>query len=184
MFGLPIAFVGLLLQSAVQPSTPTGARDPAYARDGRLAVAVHGDLWVRSPSGAWAHLTTGEAWDREPAWSADGATLYFSSNRSGSFDIWRLRVAENAPSASPERLTTTPDDDGEPAPLADGRVVFARGRGEGTRLFTLSADGTTQRLTSERLAERWPAASMDGTRLAWIALSENGRRLHVRLNAA
>ena len=184
MFVLPIAFVGLLLQSAAQPSTPAGARDPAYARDGRLAVAVHGDLWMRSFTGAWTHLTTGEAWDREPAWSPDGTTLYFSSNRSGSFDIWRLRVADDTRNAQPERLTTTPDDDGEPAALADGRVVFTRGRGSGARLFTLATDGTTQRLTSDRVAERWPATSMDGAKLAWVTVSENGRRLHLRLNVA
>ena len=27
---------------------PRGARNPAYARDGRLAVSVAGDLWVVS----------------------------------------------------------------------------------------------------------------------------------------
>ena len=131
MFVLPLL---ALLQGTPQPSVPAGARDPAYAGDGRLAVAVHGDLWVRSPSGAWTQLTSGDSWDREPAWSPDGGTLYFSSNRSGNFDIWRARVGAASAETEPERLTTSNEDEREPAALADGRVIFVRGRGSGARL--------------------------------------------------
>jgi gamma-glutamyltranspeptidase / glutathione hydrolase len=171
------ALFAFALQISAQPSMPSGARDPAYASDGRLAVAIRGDLWVRSTSGAWTQLTSGEAWDREPAWSPDGTRLYFSSNRDGNFDVWRLSV----PGGTPERLTTNPEDEGEPAVLADGRVLFVRGRGSAARLFTLATDGATQRLTSDRSVERWPVASMDGRSLAWVELTSTGRRLHVRL---
>jgi gamma-glutamyltranspeptidase / glutathione hydrolase len=173
-----------LLQGTPQPSVPAGARDPAHAGDGRLAVAVHGDLWVRSPSGAWTQLTSGDSWDREPAWSPDGSTLYFSSNRSGNFDIWRARVGAGSAETEPERLTTSNEDEREPAALADGRVIFVRGRGSGARLYALANDGSTQRLTSDRVAERWPVASIDGTRLAWVTLTENGRRLHLRVGSS
>ena len=181
-----LPFVALLLQATPQPSVavPAGARDPVYAADGRLAVAVHGDIWLRSPIGTWTQLTSGASWDREPAWSPDGTLLYFSSNRGGNFDIWRVRVDASAGESEPERLTTTADDDGEPASLADGRVVFVRGRAMGARLFVLGADGTAQRLTTDRATERWPASSIDGTRLAWESLTENGRRLHLRLGTA
>ena len=181
-----LPFIALLLQATTEPSVavPAGARDPAYARDGRLAVAVHGDIWLRSSSGTWTPLTSGASWDREPAWSTDGGSLYFSSNRGGNFDIWRVRVDASAGESEPERLTTSTEDEGEPAPLADGRVIFVRGRGSGARLFSLASDGTTQRLTTDRTAERWPAATMDGKSLAWVAVTESGRRLRLRLSGA
>src|ERR1043166_5793642 len=79
------------------------ARNPAYARDGRLAVSVQGDLWVVSPSGAWSRVTSGPAWDREPAWSPDGSSIVFSSDRAGNFDLWRVIVGPSV--TEPERIT-------------------------------------------------------------------------------
>src|SRR5688500_15544114 len=116
--------------SAADSLPSSGARDPAYARDGRLAVAVRGDLWVQDRAGAgarWVRVTSGPAWDREPAWSADGTSLVFSSDRGGGFDLWRIRLG--ASGADPERLTTSPEPEGEASVAADGRVVFVRGRG-------------------------------------------------------
>ena len=62
MFALtPI--VALLLQTAA--SDPgVGAKNPAYARDGRLAVTIQGDLWVVSQSGQWTRVTSGPAYAR------------------------------------------------------------------------------------------------------------------------
>ena len=49
MLFLP-AIAALLLQTATAPDSArgAGARNPAYARDGRLAVSVQGDLWIVS----------------------------------------------------------------------------------------------------------------------------------------
>ena len=60
-----------------------GARGPAFAPDGRLAVSVNGDIFAQqSPGGRWVHLTTGIAWDSGPAWTHDGSSIVFSSDRS------------------------------------------------------------------------------------------------------
>src|SRR5205807_790385 len=80
--GLAPLFVVALLQggrggldsppAAVQQQMPgIGARHPAFARDGRLAVSVHGDIWTVTPSGEWTHLTSVGSSDREPSWSGD-----------------------------------------------------------------------------------------------------------------
>ena len=45
----------------------SGARSPAYAPDGRLAVSLRGDIWVLRPSGGTAdarRVTSGPGWDR------------------------------------------------------------------------------------------------------------------------
>jgi gamma-glutamyltranspeptidase/glutathione hydrolase len=182
MPSLTLALALVLQTAASARSVPpsTGARGPVYSADGRLAVAIHGDLWMRAPGGSWTQLTSGVEWDREPAWSPDGGSLYFASNRAGGFDLWVLRVGSRGADGEPRRLTSDPDDESSPAPLADGRVAFVRGRRGNARVYTLAADGSTARLTKSEVAQRWPTASRDGQRLAWVESSENGSRIRWR----
>ena len=173
----------LSIASAQYPSVP-GARDPSYFADGRLALSVRGDLWVVSPNGNWRRITSGEDWDREPAWSPDGHTLLFSSNRGGNFDIWQVTLSDTGAASAPTRLFGTAEDESEPTVARDGRIVFVRGRGSSARLWIRDRDGSERRLTTGRTAERWPAISPDGGRVAYVALTEMGRRLLVRSLAA
>ncbi len=180
-----LAFLLLALQQPVAADSGLrGARDPAYAVDGRLVVSIDGDLYVQAANaGAWTRLTSGPAWDRQPTWSRDGTSIVFSSDRTGGFDLWRIAVpasgAHTAPS-EPERLTTSPEPDGEPSVVNDGRIVFVRGRGAMARLWSRARDGTEQRLTHGQVAERWPTVSPDGAKVAYVAVTETGRRLRVR----
>lgn len=83
----------LRLQIAVTPGRPTsGIQDAAYGPDGRLALAVDGDIWVqrsKRDSTDWIQVTSGPAWDREPAWSSDGSSLVIASDRDGSSRLYR-----------------------------------------------------------------------------------------------
>jgi gamma-glutamyltranspeptidase len=158
-----------------------GARDLAYARDGRLALSVRGDLWIVAAGEArWIRITSGPEWDREPAWSPDATALVFSSNRGGNFGIWRVAVGDSGAIGTPTRVVTSTEGDGEPAVLEDGRIIFVRGRGSAARLYVHEQDGTEHRLTTNRIAERWPAISPDGEHVAYVSVAETGRRLLVR----
>ena len=127
---LSFAAIAALLLQAAQPSSSAvlGARNPSYAHDGRLAVSVRGDLWVVSSKGEWTRVTSGSAWDREPAWTPDGSALVFSSDRAGNFDLWRIGVGANGAIGEAQRLTTSPLPEGEPAVARDGQIFFVRGR--------------------------------------------------------
>jgi gamma-glutamyltranspeptidase len=173
-------YAALLFQAASQDSTPVkGARTPAYASDGRLAVSIDGDLYVQQAAGGkWMRLTSGAAWDRDPAWTRDGRAIIFSSDRGGPFSLWR--VAADANGAQPERITTSRDDDSAPNVAADGSIAFVRGFGGAARVWIRGADGAEKRLTNREQAELAPAYSPDGTRLAYVQLFETGRRLVVR----
>jgi gamma-glutamyltranspeptidase len=177
--------LALLLLAFQQPiaadSGLRGARDPAYAPDGRLVVSIDGDLYVQAANaGAWTRITSGPAWDREPAWARDGSSIVFSSDRAGGFDLWRLALPAGAAPGQPERVTTSSEPDGEPSVGNDSRIIFVRGTGDMARLWSRARDGTEQRLTRGQAAERSPAVSPDGARVAYIAVTETGRRLRVR----
>jgi Tol biopolymer transport system component len=45
-----------------------------------------------SPESKWISITDGDQRDFEPCWSADGAMLYFLSDRDGNRCIWAMRV--------------------------------------------------------------------------------------------
>jgi gamma-glutamyltranspeptidase len=169
-----------VLTARAQSPAVAGARDPAYAADGRLALSVRGDLWVVSKDAQWIRISSGPAWDREPAWSADGRSLLFSSNRDGNFDIWRVALSDTGAASAPVRVFGTSEDESEPTVAAGGRILFVRGRGSTSRIWIREPDGSERRLTNGGIAERWPAVSADGERVAFVTLTESGRRLVMR----
>ena len=176
--GFVILAVALLQGAAVDSGA---ARNPSFARDGRLAVSVAGDIWVVS-KGTWTRVTSGPAWDREPAWTPDGAAIVFSSDRSGKFDLWRVAVRADQGGAepAPERLTSSSLPDAEPAVLRDGRIVFVRGRLGAAHLWIRATNGGETRLTKDVATEEWPAVSFDGTRVAYVSSAAGSRKLRVR----
>ncbi|MEL6344022.1 MAG: hypothetical protein AAFV53_12960 [Myxococcota bacterium] len=76
----------------------TQLSSPQFSPDGRtLAVSVwkggQQDLWLYDADGApKRRLTMDLAQDLDPRWSADGRTIYFSSDRTGVFNIYAIDV--------------------------------------------------------------------------------------------
>jgi len=173
--------IGLVVVAVLQTGTVAveGVRDPAVSVDGRVAVSVMGDLWLLGETGDRARrLTSGAAWDRDPAWSPDGRRLVFASDRAGTMDLWRL-VVSDGDASEPEQLTAGPGTDTEPAVLPDGRIAFVRGVAAAADIWILSPDGAVTRQTTRPGADRSPAASRDGS-LAWIEERLSGRAVRIR----
>ncbi len=62
------------------------------------------DVWIwDAASGTHTRLTAFGADDRQPVWSPDEKALYYLSERSGSFNVWKLDLAD---SAHPVQVTT------------------------------------------------------------------------------
>lgn len=76
----------------------TARRPSSVSRDGRLlALANLGepqeDIFISALDGSeMRRITDDVARDRLPVWSADGQTLYFYSNRSGTWEIWGIGI--------------------------------------------------------------------------------------------
>src|SRR5207249_465177 len=66
-----------------------GIVHPAVSPDGtQVAFAAIGDLWRMPIGGAPERLTHDPSLETDPAWSPDGASLAYSSDRDGFMNIW------------------------------------------------------------------------------------------------
>jgi Tol biopolymer transport system component len=79
------------------PQPVRGIMHPAVSPDGtRVAFAALGDLWLMPVGGAAQRLTHDAALDTDPAWSPDGRSLAFSSDRDGVMNLWIRDVQSGA----------------------------------------------------------------------------------------
>lgn len=126
-------------------------------------------LLVSNADGSGERKLTEGSLDYNPAWSPDGKSIVFTSERNGSADLYRMR----ADGSGVERLTDDPSYDDQAAFSPDGnRIVFVTTRFDGTADLAI-LDLKTHRvwaLTSGPGGDFRPAWSPDG---AWIAFSSD-----------
>jgi Tol biopolymer transport system component len=96
---------------SVQPSwSPHGLRIAYWSvEDASGRRTGQRDLWTLSPEGgAPVQVTNDPHVDWNPVWSPDGRYLYYSSDRAGSTNLWRVRIDEKTgePLGAPETVTT------------------------------------------------------------------------------
>ncbi len=113
------------------------------------------------------NLTSRRAWDFQPAWSADGQRIAFSSNEDGNFNVYVM----NHDGSMMMRLTDNSADAGYPSwsPSAD-KIVFASDSSGNLELYMMNADGSDQHnLTNDPGEDSEPAWSLDGSKIAFAS---------------
>src|SRR5262249_13324031 len=112
------------------PQRAVGITHPSISPDGtQVAFTALGDLWLMpiESSGTSRRLTNDAALDTDPAWSPDGASIAYSSDRGGLMEIW---VADVRTGAARE-LTHTGVTPTEPSWSPDGsRIAFVDAEGQ------------------------------------------------------
>ncbi len=104
---------------AVMPSWSPNNRRIAYTGRMEGANFQHLDIWtIPIAGGAPTRVTDDVQNDWSPTWSPDGRYIYFSSDRGGSMNLWRVRIDESSGRrlGEPEPLTTPAAACGAPQP--------------------------------------------------------------------
>jgi Tol biopolymer transport system component len=164
------------------------AVQPVWSRHGdRIAywanTSGQRDLWtVAAEGGEPVAVTADAATDWSPEWSPDGRWLYFSSDRGGSFNLWRVAIhpATGAAAGSPQPVTTGVRGMGYARFASDGSRLSAMAYERSfeqtihevdlnaSRAATSGAEGVALRplRTLRNPSARWCSLSPDGARLA------------------
>lgn len=142
------------------------AYTPRFSPDGRTIAFSH---WraggyrdirlVDVGSGEITEVTHDRAYDTGPAWSPDGAHLYFSSDRSGVANLYRYTVADG----SLVQITDVVAGAYSPDVSPDGRsLVYLGYTSRGWDIFRLDLEGLTPREAEPYVDDR-PAPVGPGT---------------------
>ncbi|UBM60278.1 OmpA family protein [Marinilongibacter aquaticus] len=140
--------VGLFSKNIFDPERNEGS--PAFSPDGKIVVFARGnsgkrkdhspdvDLYISRnvPGEGWTEpqlvsASDSASWDGCPAFSGDGKTIYFSSNRpggSGGMDLYRVNMDASGRFGNPANMgktLNTPGDEMFPFVSQDGKLYFA-----------------------------------------------------------
>ena len=165
------------VRDAVMPSwSPHGRRIAYMARFGSPARQdIH---TIPAAGGTPVPVTDDAATDWNPVWSPDGRFLYFSSDRAGSMNLWRVEIdeASGRPRGDPQPITTPASFVGHLSISTDGRrIVFASvARSANVNALPLNAaDGTVagaaRTVTSGTRTWSNPDPSPDGRSVAFYS---------------
>jgi len=121
------------------------------------------------------NLLAGEARDRQPVYSDDGARLRFASNRTGNLDLWELDLESRQLS----QLTDDRAQDWDPAFAADGEgLLWSSDRTDFFEIWSAAGDGSRARqLSRDGLDAENPNVAPNGE---WIVYwSANPEKLGI-----
>ncbi len=148
------------------------------SRDGRtLVFEILGDLYTLPIGGGEAtRITSGQAYDMQPAFSPDGRRIVFISDRNGSENVW----VANADGTKPRAVTTTERDNYmSPIWTPDGEYVIAA---KGAQLWMYHQDGGSGvQMTGAATAPAAGAAAPPAPALLGPVFSNDPRYLWVNV---
>ena len=151
-----------------------GIVSPALSPDGkRVVFEALNQLWLMDIGGKPQALTNDKFYKEDPAWSPDGKSIAYSSDKAGTEDIYILDVATKA-----EKRVTSFADSAEVscAWSPDGKMLAYQDEHGAT--YTLDiATGAHKRVAAALFAPSKPSWSADGKTLAIGALKAYTRAL-------
>ncbi|MEO1083784.1 MAG: hypothetical protein AAFY88_06040, partial [Acidobacteriota bacterium] len=129
-------------------------------------------------------LTDRAGYDNQPAFSADGSAIFYTSIRGEQSDIWQIELNDGAPSA-PRPLFETPESEYSPTPIpSDAAISVIRVEAdERQRLWRFPLDGGEPSvILPDLMPVGYHAWSADGRELVLFVLDEPHRLVRVSLD--
>ena len=155
-----------------QVSARTGINGaPAWSPDGRkLALTLGGtsgnpDIYVLDlGSQSLTRLTDDPAIDTEPAWAPDGKSVYFTSDRAGSPQIYRVGLQQGE---HPKRITFTGNYNARPRVSPDGTLLAMVTLDSGYRIAVQELSSGNFRVLSHGKLDESPSFAPNGATLIY-----------------
>lgn len=168
---LPLALSRSTPRESLPIETLTGEIAFETLQGGRTNIAI-----LRLAEQRLKILSGADGNDMQPAWSADGGSLSFATDRDGNSEIYSM----SADGGNLQRLTDDTSYDGEPtwSPRGDA-VAFHSDRDGGGKLLRLSL--TTRDSSVIESASRWsygPKWSPDGHSIAFVSIGAEGDQIY------
>lgn len=163
--------------------SPDG-RSLVYAQPNTSSVNPDGGIFIIATDGSQQRaLIQGPARDTSPCWTPDGRGVVFLSDRSGTQDLWLIRVAGGQPLGSPVLLRANVGQVVNMGFSVDGSLFYGV-RNQQTDVYVAGLDPRTLDVTSKpsRLSDRFvgrnrlPAWSPDGGSIAFIREDGTGAK--------
>ena len=148
-----------------------------YALTIGLSDTQAGSSGSRASTQGLTQLTDNSDLDWFPAWSPDGSSIAFSSERDGDAELYVM----NADGSGVTQLTNNFDADWLPAWSPDGsRIAFASDRDGDGELYVMNADGSGVNRLTDNPADDWFAAwSPDGSSIVFSSDRDGDAELYV-----
>ena len=152
---------------------------PKVSKDGRFVVAVGGpgsdvhNLWlIDTRDGETRRITNGRWRDDDPVWHPTEAAVVFASDRSGSWQLWKISVLDGLV----QRLTVEPGYARDPTFSVDGQaLLYVQTLPDRYELRQRYGRGRPFTLLQSRSPIRYPSARPQGALLTYWAMEQDGQ---------
>ncbi|MGP4019353.1 LpqB family beta-propeller domain-containing protein [Saccharopolyspora sp. 5N708] len=154
------------------PKQVKGILTPALSPDAtRVAFVALGDLWLMPIGGQPRKVTDDDFYEVNPAWSADGRYLAYSSDRAGTEDIY-LRDVQTG---DERRVTALDGAEVSAAFSPDGTRLAYQDQAGATYVLDLGSGGVRE-LVPPLFGPGRPTWSADGSTIAFAAVKRYSER--------
>lgn len=161
------------------PPVPAGDFNAVISPNGRSVAFLRetsnsaGDLYVSDLDGGNARqITFDRSLVRGIAWTPNGRSLVFASNRGGKNELWQISVR----GGTPEKISTAGDEVTYPALSSDGTILAYTAATQNSNIWRLSLHaprGPTQPVPNLLIASKGrndsPRYSPDGKKIAFVS---------------